>query len=254
MFGEDKATDKKSVEKLDAIKNEYKDEVQRYVDAVALLKKTLSDVSGALMQALDAFESFGSPWDYSSVGTIGCLDITVAKRKLNGIFDFIENMESRKNDIVRRIIQLRSSYYEKNLKAAKGQEEIVDDIVNSLGSEVFDFKLLGLFDYDEAQLSQDLILYRDVRSKIKELETIEKEKIRTQAILAYRDEHCLEIAKGIDMGTISPVPEEVKIEIHRFLSTIEQEEETLRECSLKQQELFEKYDKVYYSLIRRVDQ
>lgn len=254
MFEKDKSIDRRSVEKLDAIRREYDEEVIRYKNTVASLKGYLPGLFDDLSKALGIAESFDSPWDYSSVSTIDCVAISDAKKKANTIFSFIEDIASKKNEIVHHIVQLRSLYYEKNRKAAKGQEKIIETMIQFLSTKLYDAKRFGLFDYDEEELDQKLNLLKDVSAKIRELENIEKVKIREQAIPTYRKEHCLEIIQVINSGVIGPVPEDVRTKIHTFLETMHEKQEKLGVLASRQQELFEKYDEIYYSLIRRKDQ
>lgn len=251
---EDKFPDRRPLEKASATRNDYEEAVGQYRNIIVSFQNLITAESEVITRSLTTADSLNSPWNYASIDSIDYSEIARLKKEYVNLFHFFESLESQRNEFIKRITQLRAEFYKKNQKKAKDNAETVDKIFKLLLSGEIDFHALAMFPHDERDLNARLSSIKEWAAKRDQLSTIDRAEAMEHVLPGYIEAHCVDIATLVESGKIVLEDDTAKQEIIESLTAIKKTKDELKHGAEEQQKLFEQYDKVYYSLIRRNEQ
>lgn len=227
----------------------YDETVASYLSEITYAEDELVKAVDDVMAMLTIIKEGGVPDNWDSFDGIDKGNLDKAKTAISQTITYITRCCNRSNTTVDRLFSIRSNYASQNRKLAEFNPETFEHLVVTVLSGKTNISSVGLSQSDEKKLVGLLEEYSNKNTEIERLSDEEAPKLLEMATRGYWDENYFEIIDTCTNGNPFPISDDILADAKKTISEIKSKKESKISLVDKQKELFEKYDRVYLSLM-----
>ena len=235
------------VGKLLKIEEDHKKQSEEFSALTTGLRDEFEASTKNLGELIGQICNIGIPEDFSDYEAINLDVVESGERSLAKVFEFLYDLGTSKQGLVRNLARLRDDYAEKNEKLAEDNDEEVSKIRDKVISGEISAETIRSEirpdDYDD--LTSLLEEIREFDSQIASLEKEGKENALTESIEEYWTRNHVQVIQAMINDPTAQLSDALREEAKAITEEMNRQTDEIKKKAETQAELFKKYDTSY---------